>query len=339
MTDEKRDDAPQTQSLQKRDLPEAVVRRGIDEGAWNTLCRTLYPGANPNSVLLVWDYCKARKLDPMKKPCHIVPMEVKDAKTGRYEWRDVVLPGVYEYRTTAHRTGEYLGHSEPAFGPEKEHLGVVAPEWCSMTVYRWNAKAQSKVGFPVQVFFSEVVATKRDKETREIAANARWSRAPKQMLVKCTEAAGIREAFPEEIGGEPTAEEMDGQRASAHTDDADVIDVEAVVTPDSLLAKVPEGLRDNIGMAFETLGLTEGQRSMLINEHLGGSKDAEGGATALLEILRADYKKRQAEKKAGAGNNGKAAPKPVGAGSTVKDPTDHPTGEPKDITPKDSELF
>jgi hypothetical protein len=47
----------------------------------------LFPGANPNSVLLVWDYCLARKLDPLKKPCHIVPMEVKDAKTGTYEWR------------------------------------------------------------------------------------------------------------------------------------------------------------------------------------------------------------------------------------------------------------
>ncbi len=99
-------------------LPEPVLRRGITEAQWRTLANNLFPGAASSSVLMVWDYCAARGLDPMKKPCHIVPMEVKDAKTGSYGWRDVVMPGIYEYRITAHRTGEYHGHTEPgARGP------------------------------------------------------------------------------------------------------------------------------------------------------------------------------------------------------------------------------
>lgn len=188
------------------ELPEPVARRGISEAQWRTLMNSLFPGAKGESVLLVWDYCQARHLDPLKKPCHIVPMEVKVG--DKYEWRDVVMPGIYEHRTTAQRTGQYLGHSKAEYGPLIDVAGVSAPEWCEITAYRWNSAAQMRAEFPVKVLFREVVATKRDGK-----ANARWFRAPVQMLTKCTEAAGLREAFPDEIGGEQTAEEMDGQRA------------------------------------------------------------------------------------------------------------------------------
>ena len=214
-------------------LPNPVARRGINDAQWSTLTNNLFPGANPVSVLMVWDYCVARRLDPMKKPCHIVPMEVKDAKTGAYAWRDVVMPGIYEHRTTAQRTGLYMGHNEPVFGPEMECLGVLAPAWCAMTMYRWNDKANMRAEFPVKVYFSEVVAVSKDRKTGEVKANARWSKAPTQMLTKCTEAAGLREAFPDEIGGEQTYEEMDGQR---HVDAA-VIDVQ----PEKV---APEGFED-----------------------------------------------------------------------------------------------
>jgi len=208
-------------------LPEPVLRRGITEPQWRTLANNLFPGADPKSVLMVWDYCIARKLDPMKKPCHIVPMEVKDAKTGNYGWRDVVMPGIYEHRTTATRTGVYLGHSAVEYGPLVEYLGVGAPEWCAMTMYRWNPEAKMRAEFPVRVLFREAVAVTKDRKSGEWKANSRWSKAPVQMLTKCAEAAGLREAFPDEIGGEQTAEEMDGQRAV----DAVVTVVEKPVTP------------------------------------------------------------------------------------------------------------
>lgn len=185
-------------------MGDVLAKRGIDESQWSTLKNSLFPGARPESVLMVIDYCRARKLDPMKKPCHIVPMRVKDAKTGDYDWRDVVMPGIYEYRTTAMRTGNYLGHSAPEYGPAIEVGGVTAPEWCSMTMYR--AHGTAKIEFPVRVYFRECVATNKDGKP-----NDRWSKAPIQMLTKVCEAAGLREAFPDEFGGEATVEEMDGQ--------------------------------------------------------------------------------------------------------------------------------
>ncbi len=190
-------------------LPAPVARRGITEPEWVTLRTSLFPGAKPESICLVLDYCKARKLDPLKKPCHIVPMQVKTA--NGYDWRDVVMPGIYEYRTTANRTGEYLGHSKPVYGPIEEYMGVKAPLYCELTVYRWNPKAQQKCEFPVTIFFAEVAATSWDKETRSQKINSRWTKAPTQMLTKCAEAAALREGFPDELGGEHTVEEMEGQ--------------------------------------------------------------------------------------------------------------------------------
>jgi phage recombination protein Bet len=191
--------------MKEPQLPAPVARRGITESQWRTLANNLFPGAKSESVIMVWDYCVARKLDPMKKPCHIVPMKVGDT------WRDVVMPGIYEYRTTANRTGQYLGHSKPSYGPEIEYLGVKAPEWCELTVYRWNPASSQRGEFPVMVYFTEVVATSWDKEIKGPKVNARWTKAPRQMLTKCAEAAGLREAFPDELGGEQTAEEMEGQ--------------------------------------------------------------------------------------------------------------------------------
>ena len=192
-------------------LPAPVARRGISEAQWRTLVNNLYPGAAPESVMMVWDYCAARKLDPLKKPCHIVPMRVKDAKTGSFGWRDVVMPGIYEYRTTATRTGLYMGHSKPEYGQAIEHLGATVPEWCAMTIYRWNKEAGCRVEYPVQVYFRECAGTAKDKDSGKPYLNQRWATAPIQMMTKVCEAAGLREAFPDELGGEATFEEMEGR--------------------------------------------------------------------------------------------------------------------------------
>jgi len=42
--------------------------------------------------------------------------------------------------------------------PITEQAGVMAPEWCSLTVKRWNGEAKMVAEFPVQLLFDEVVA-------------------------------------------------------------------------------------------------------------------------------------------------------------------------------------
>ena len=181
---------------------EELSRRGIDEYKWRALTTSVFPGAKPESILLAIDYCKARNLDPLKHPVHIVPMQVTNAQTGQKEWRDIIMPGINELRTTAARTGEYAGQDEPAFGTETDFKGVMAPELCTVTVYR--LVKGNRVGFKHTIRFAEAVGIK----SSDGKVNSMWTRRPWGQLAKCAEAGALRKAFPEEIGNDYTPEEM-----------------------------------------------------------------------------------------------------------------------------------
>lgn len=179
------------------------------------LKNSLYPGASDGSVDMVLSYCRAAGLDPMTKPVHIVPMSVKKAGSrDQYEWRDVVMPGIELYRTKAHRTGEYAGQDEAEFGPAVEmtfgkgtdKVPVRFPEWCKVTVYR--IVNNERVPYSAKVYWLETYAT-GGRNTD--APNAMWHKRPFGQLEKCAEALALRKAFPEAVGAQPTAEEMEGR--------------------------------------------------------------------------------------------------------------------------------
>lgn len=170
---------------------------------------SLYPGANPTSIALVINYCRASQLDPMQKPVHIVPIWDGKAKT----MRDVIMPGIGLYRTQAARSGLYAGVSDPDFGPDiTEKVGgleITYPQWCRVSVKRTLPDGQ----------IAEFSATERWKENyaqkggaeKSVAPNAMWARRPYAQLAKCAEAQALRKAFPELAGSQPTADEMEGK--------------------------------------------------------------------------------------------------------------------------------
>ena len=206
----------------------------------STIESSLYPGAKHESIRLVIANCKAQALDPMTKPFHIVPMNVKQRKKDRdgaltnaveYVWRDVVMPGIELYRTKAARTGLYAGMDpaqwgedtseefggEPKFewdeGERKKvakgtyaNLKLTYPIWCDVTVYR--IVQGLRCAFPSgRVYWKEIYATAgRDTSL----PNEMWRKRTRGQLEKCAEALALRRAFPE-IGAVPTVEEMIGK--------------------------------------------------------------------------------------------------------------------------------
>jgi len=181
----------------------------IDQHIWSALKNSLYTGARDESIKMVLDYCKAAKLDPMQKPVHIVPMSVKNAQTGRYEYKDVVMPGVGLYRIQAARSNQYAGVSEPEFGEDITcNVGgveITYPKWCRVTVKK--LVNNTIVEFTAKEYWLENYATKKD----ELAPNTMWKKRPYGQIAKCAEAQALRKAFPEIISQHPTAEEMEGK--------------------------------------------------------------------------------------------------------------------------------
>jgi phage recombination protein Bet len=192
-----------------------MAQRGIDESFWGALTGSIFPGASEQSILMAVDYCRARKLDVLMKPVHLVPMSVKDDQTGKFVFRDVVMPGVGLYRIQAERTGNYAGADSPKFGDmidgnftdkNGNPMSVRYPEWCEITVYKL-LKTGERVAYSTCEYWEENYATQKSGVD---APNSMWQKRPRGQLAKCAEAQALRRGWPE-IGQDATFEEMEGK--------------------------------------------------------------------------------------------------------------------------------
>lgn len=193
---------------------------GVSPGDWMALVDAVWPSAKTTEgVELALAYCRARRLDPFKRPVHIVP--VWNSKLGREV--ESVWPGIGELRTTAARTGQHAGYDEATFGPDETRTfkGVVGkgqyakevektvtfPTWAQVTVYR--LLGGQRVAFPgPKVWWLETYATMGASDV----PNEMWETRPRGQLEKCAEAAALRRAFPEEVGSEYIPEEIGRQQ-------------------------------------------------------------------------------------------------------------------------------
>lgn len=225
-------------------MPANAKAMGYTPQDWSVLVDAIYPNAKTaESVVLALSYCKARKLDPMKRPVHIVPMWNK--QIGRMV--ETVWPGINELQVTAHRTAQFAGMDAPTWGPEitrtfkgevkrdgrmvQIEATVAFPEWCAVTVYR--VMHGGRMPFTEPVYWLESYARQGQSEV----PNEMWAKRVRGQLHKCAKAAALRAAFPEEIGNEYTAEEMEGREITVRADDGLVLAKEDAIA-DGLAVRV-----------------------------------------------------------------------------------------------------
>jgi phage recombination protein Bet len=199
-------------------------RFGIEPSGWKTLVEAIYPNAKSiDSIVLALSYCKARGLDPFKRPIHIVPMwSTRGGPDGTGGYVESIWPGIAELRTTAFRTKNYAGCDEAEFGRsidktftgrvknkgnwEDKSITLSFPEWCRITVYRDLGGRICKFVGPKVKWLEAYAAIGRSDLPNEM-----WETRPEGQIEKCAEAAALRKAFPEELGNELTADEMSGR--------------------------------------------------------------------------------------------------------------------------------
>ena len=239
---------------------------GIDSTAWRALVESIFPLAETiEAIYLALSYCHARRLDVFKRCVHIVP--IYSPKTGRMI--DTIWPGIAELRMTAFRTGEYCGKDEVKFGPDITakvgEIELTFPAWAQVKVHRFqHGRIVDYAGDPV--FWLETYANrKRGDDT----PNEMWATRPRGQLAKCAEAAALRAAFPEDIGGDLIGDEISPRKAA----DPSIIDPADIETAaGSRIDALTERLEADEARTDETKDRTTGT---------AGAADATGGPAGL----------------------------------------------------------
>jgi phage recombination protein Bet len=112
-----------------------------------------------------------------------------------------IQTGIDGFRLIADRTGLYMGTSDTEFEFDKNDNLIKA----SITVHKWNEKAQQKCDFTATAFLVEY----KPDPSYEGKENPMWRKMPRVMLEKCAEAKALRKAFPQELSGLYEQSELD----------------------------------------------------------------------------------------------------------------------------------
>jgi phage recombination protein Bet len=103
------------------------------------------------------------------------------------------------YRVVAERTGFYAGNEDPEYTTDDTGAWPVTAK---VTV--WKLVAGQRVPFSATARWSEYVATNKEGNPTKF-----WSQMPFLMLGKVAEALALRKAFPNDLSGIYTREEME----------------------------------------------------------------------------------------------------------------------------------
>lgn len=142
---------------------------------------TVAKGATPDELKLFLYRCKIMKLDPLK------PGQIHFVKYGNSPGTIVV--GIEGFRSIAGRTGKISGVKR---GVVKDGEGKLVAAWAEVYRSDWKEPAREEVPF-----------------AEYNTGKGPWAKMPETMLKKVAEAATLRMAFPDDLGGIYTKEEMD----------------------------------------------------------------------------------------------------------------------------------
>jgi len=174
--------------------------QSFDKKQLDLLRDTLCKGATHEEFQLFAHVCNKTGLDPFMK--QVYPVKRWDAKLQRECM--TIQTSIDGYRLIADRTGRYAPGKEPTFSYKQDGKLLAA------TAY---VKKQTSDGswheIAATAFYDEYCQKFQNKKTGESIPTKFWLDMPHSQTAKCAEALALRKAFPAEMSGIYTKEEME----------------------------------------------------------------------------------------------------------------------------------
>lgn len=171
----------------------------------NTVCK----GASDNELSLFLHYCKRTGLDPLARQIYGVTREVWDKETKTKKTQMSIQTSIDGFRLIADRSGKYAGQLGPFWcGNDGKWVDVWLKQEPPLAAKIGVIRTDFKEPVWAIARFWSYAQTYNDKQSGKPQLNTMWQKMGDHMIAKCAESLALRKAFPQELSGLYSDEEM-----------------------------------------------------------------------------------------------------------------------------------